>query len=88
MKYSRWAAANKKIAGHGSEQQETLSMTEKDNVIRALRDIAARNNGEPTEAERRQHAVDVLAKKTPQQRQQRETNPASQALVNSIRGRR
>lgn len=68
-----------------------LTMSEKDAATQALRDIAARNNGEPTEAERRQHAIDVLAKKTPQQQpasRKQANNPASQALVDGIRGRR
>ena len=88
MRYSKWMQENMEKAGtYESKSKETLSMTERENAIQALRDVAARNNGEPTEAERRQHAVNVLAKKTPEKQPARKqaNHPASQALVDAIR---
>ena len=100
MKLSRWASENQQRLGlddRTTDRKEvrmsdksSMSGEEKARVIQALRDVAARNNGEPTEAERRQAAVAALAKKTPQQPPTRKQahHPASQALVDAIRGGR
>ena len=86
MRYSRWAQQNKhKLGMYDGENRNrkevdmsnksTMNSEERNRVIRALEDVAARNNNKPTRAD----AVALLAGKQAQPKQLR---PGVRELLN------